>query len=179
VQASLNTDQSVDIVETQKVFFSAGRHSSLSWNLGPPEAGSLERLEVREGDTQYLVAADSASPPAGGRYARVSQRGQRVLTLAFPDIAAPAQRTFVVRYRLTRALAATGDVRRFAQSVLDADRSQPVWKSTMEIHLPGQVDATAAQLASTGVPARSAGRPEWCVTHSGNWLATPHGSSRG
>lgn len=156
VQATLNTDQSVDVVQSQRVFLSAGRHSTLSWNLGSANSSSLDALQVSEGDTKYLVVPDGAAPPAATRFAQLSQRnGQRVLNLFFPETAAPALRTFVIRYTLVNALAATGDLRQFAQNLLDADHSQPIWRSTAAIRLPGQVDASSVQLASDGVAARS------------------------
>jgi hypothetical protein len=155
VQASLNADQSVDIVQNLRVFFSAGRHTSLSWNLGPVSDSTPNHLQVREGDMQYAMLSDSTNPTVS-RYAQLTQRdGQRVLTLSFPELVAPAQRTFGVSYQLIGALASTGDLRRFAQNVLDRNRAQPVWRSTVEIRLPSEIDTTSAKLASSGAAAHS------------------------
>jgi hypothetical protein len=155
-QATLNTDQSVDVVQTQGVFFSAGRYSNLTWNLGSSDSGSLDGLKVSEGDTGYQVVPDGVAPPAAGRFAQLTERdGQRIVNLSFPETAAPALRTFVLRYRLVNALALNGDLQQFAQDLLATDHSQPIWRSTAQIHLPDQIAGTSVQLASSGVAAHS------------------------
>src|SRR6185437_13787183 len=84
VQATLNADRSVDVVETLRVFVSAGRYTSLSWNLGPQSGIPPTNLTVREGDTQYPLVSTGVAPTAS-RYAQMAEPdGQRALTLTFP-----------------------------------------------------------------------------------------------
>jgi tRNA A-37 threonylcarbamoyl transferase component Bud32 len=158
IQASVNPDQSVDIVQTQRVLLSAGHQSNISWNLGPVDDSSLDGLAVREGDTQYSVLSDGAAAPAAGPYAQLIQRdGQRILTWSFSDTSAPALRTFVVNYRLTNVLQAADGLQHFSDSILDTNHAEPVWRTTIEVHLPDQVDASAVQLASSGLSAVQSG----------------------
>jgi tRNA A-37 threonylcarbamoyl transferase component Bud32 len=151
VRATLNADQSVSVAETYRVFFSAGRHSTLSWNLGPASAGQVDQLQVSPAIADDSLTA--GAPPVTGATAQLSDTPSgRLLTWTFPEVSGPTKRTFVARYRLTGV--ASGDPNTiFQQLVAASDRSEPVWNTTVEVHLPVGVDASGIELNSSGADA--------------------------
>ncbi|HET6316873.1 MAG TPA: hypothetical protein VFG86_10460, partial [Chloroflexota bacterium] len=148
VDAMVNADRSVSIAETYRVFFSSGHHSSLSWNLGPAAAGSIEDVRLFQGNVEYPLVAQGRNVP----YAQLSDGPTgRVVTWTFPEVAGPAERTFTIRYRVK----GPGDgFAVFHKLVAAADRSAPIWNTSVEVHLPAEVDATKLDLGWTGADAR-------------------------
>lgn len=152
LQATVNPDRSVSVAETYRVFFSAGQHSTLSWNLGPAAAGSqLDQLQVSPAVDDSLPG--STSPPGGTQAQIVDSASGRVLTWSFPEVTGPTKRTFVLHYRLSGA--STDADTLFQQLVAGADRSEPVWSTTVSVHLPSDVDASDVKLDATGGDAHS------------------------
>ncbi|MBV9357242.1 MAG: serine/threonine protein kinase, partial [Chloroflexi bacterium] len=150
VQASINADGSVDVTQTHNVFFSAGHHSSLSWNLGPSDGASIDDVQVSDSGLQYQLVAPGAAHTSA-RYAQlVDVGGQRILTWNFPDLAAPAERKFGVRYRLGPRPGTSPSVL-FQQSIIPADHTQPIWSATVQVQLPAGADTSAVRASSTGV----------------------------
>jgi hypothetical protein len=153
VQAAINADRSVDVTQTHNVFFSSGRHTSLSWNLGASTT-SIEGVQVSDNGLQYQVVAPGAGH-SSTRYAELSDvGGQHILTWNFPEVSAPIQRSFVVRYRLAPPSDTTSSPL-FQQSIVPSDHIQPIWSATVQIHLPAGLDSGTVQVSSTGVDARS------------------------
>ena len=148
VQASLNPDRSVSVAETYRVFFSAGHHTSVSWKLGPSTAGALQDLQISQGAIESPFLSPNA-PPASSLHAQISDGpSSRVLTMTFPDLTGPTERIFLVRYRLN-APAPGDDSTLFQQTVAAADRTEPVWNTTVEVHLPPDLDSSTIALKST------------------------------
>jgi hypothetical protein len=154
VQAAIHPDGSVDITQTHNLFFSSGHHSSLSWNLGPSSSTAIDNLQVADSGFLYQVVAPGA-PHTTSRYAQLAEvGGQQRLTWNFPEISAPAQRTFVVRYRMEPTPGTNPSVL-FQQSIVGSDHQEPIWSATVQVHLPTGVDTNTIQLSSSGVEARS------------------------
>ncbi len=149
VQGTVNADQSVDLVETHRVFFSSGRHSSLTWNLGAEPADSITAIEVWEGATRFPLVTDAAPPSTPS--ARTWQQGnKRVVGWSFAEIAAPAVRTYTIHYRLAAPDAPT----LFRQMVVGSQRVEPVWRATVHVRVP-QVPDNELDLRATGSAAQS------------------------
>ena len=148
VKVTVNPDETVDVVETHRVLFTYGVHSSLTWSepLGS-EAGELTDVEVWEGGVRYALGSEGVDAP---RSAHVwEEGGQQRVGLSFPDVVSPAERVYTVRYRLKGALRLVASLR-FERPVLLASRAEPVWRVTVEVRLPAEFERSAVRLSSRG-----------------------------
>jgi tRNA A-37 threonylcarbamoyl transferase component Bud32 len=153
VNASVNSDNSVDVVETHRVTFTSGSHDHLAVKIGAP-AGSLSQLSVAEGDQQYAIDPTSPEP---ARYARSWQEGGDTwIGWWFPAVDSPAQRTYTIAYRIA------GAVRPSAQSgqtvswhVAPPDPDEPIWMATLAVKLPDDVDSDTIHMTVDGAPAQT------------------------
>jgi serine/threonine-protein kinase len=172
VRATVNSDNSVDVVETHHVVFTSGRHDRLAVMAGAPAAG-LGQLGVADGELAYTVYAGDAAigVPAPPRYARSWQIGNQYwVGWWFPAVTSPADRTYVISYRLTGAVQTTADARRALRwRVAPPDPLEPIWLATVQVRLPAPVDAAAVRLAVDGVTGQSRmldGQTAWFAASS-------------
>jgi hypothetical protein len=158
VRATVNSDNSVDVVETHHVVFTSGRHDHLAVMAGAPAAG-LGQVGVADGDLAYTVYAGDAAigVPAPPRYARSWQTGSQYwVGWWFPAVTSPADRTYVISYRLTGAVQPMADARRALRwRVAPPDPLEPIWLATVQVRLPVGIDPTAVRLGVDGVSGQS------------------------
>jgi len=147
VKAVLHSDNSADVVETHHLLVTSGSYDHLSWS----ENGSLQRAEVS--DDGVTVPLDPARSVA--HYARLWTDGeQQLLGLWFPPVAGPSTRTFTASYHLPDAVQPSGQGGRFEREVLGPARTGPVWRTTVEVSLPGAPASDPITLATSGTTAR-------------------------
>jgi tRNA A-37 threonylcarbamoyl transferase component Bud32 len=154
IQASLNSDRTVDVVETQRVQFNVGRHKSLSWNMGDMGA-AMSNLEVWEGDSAFPVVANGS---LGEHYAQTwDNGGERWVSWSFPELSGPAVRTYTLKYRLAAGSASPDAATLFKQIVAAPERREPVWRTTVQVHVPDELAQTDLGL-NASVAAAQTGR---------------------
>jgi hypothetical protein len=173
VSATVNSDNSVDVVETHRVTFTSGAQDHVAVRLGAPTT-NLSRLSVSEGDVQYAV---DPSGPLPARYARSWQEGgQTWVGWWFPAVGSPAQRTYTIAYRISGAVRDTPDSGHAIDwRVLPADPDQPIWMATLALKLPDDVPSDTVHLQADGAPVQSGvldGRSAW-FTAASALAATP------
>jgi serine/threonine-protein kinase len=153
VSATVNPDNSVDVVETHRVTFTSGVHDHLAVKIGAP-AADLSRLRVTEGGVQYAIDPPEPQPP---NYARAWQEGaDSWVGWWFPSVDSPAQRTYTIAYRLNGAVHVNQQAgRSMGWRVLPPDPLEPIWMATLEMRLPGDVQSDTIHLQSTGAPVQS------------------------
>jgi serine/threonine-protein kinase len=165
VRATVNADDSVDVVETHRIVFTAGQHDHLAVKVGAP-AADLDHLSVTEGNLVYAIEPPAPEP---ARYARSWEVGDQYwVGWWFPDVVSPSERTYIVSYRLNHAVRSTPDARRaLAWRLAAPDALEPIWLATVQVRLPTSIDPGAVRLTVDGVPARSellAGQTAWFAT---------------
>ena len=162
VQATVNRDFTVDIVESHRVLFTAGSHYHLTWDEGDAsETGELRNVEVWEGSTRY-VAADT-DPTAPYRYRYSDVEGQQRVEWWFPAVESPAERTFTIRYRLEGAVQPASSWR-LERTIVAAGGAQPVWRTTAEVILPEGLELEEADTGARGMTYRNGvlgGKTAW------------------
>jgi hypothetical protein len=88
----------------------------------------------------------------------------------FPAVTSPADRTYVISYRLTGAVQTSADARRALRwRVAPPDPLEPIWLATVQVRLPVAVDAAAVRLAVDGVTGQSRmldGQTAWFAASS-------------
>ncbi len=92
VQATVNADRSTTVVETFRVFFSAGQHTSLAWDLGVPPGATVQGLQVSQVQSSAggtPTSPTAASPVAGGVPVAAQLRDGRSVTWTFPSVSGP------------------------------------------------------------------------------------------
>ncbi|MGI9148091.1 MAG: protein kinase domain-containing protein [Chloroflexota bacterium] len=144
LQATVNEDLSSDVVETQRVLFSAGEHQSLAWDFGVPDSIRLSSVEVLS-DSEVTAAKDVRVNRVGGR--------QRV-TWSIPTLVGPAERTYTIKYHLTPGAGADGPSV-FEHTVASPERGEPIWQATVEVRLPASLSQQSLDLVSGGLAART------------------------
>lgn len=154
VKVTVNKDGSASVVETHHVLYTYGSHDHLEWQ----ENGHLADLKVSEDGEAYPVNPP-VDPP---RMAEILTRdGQQWLELWFPAVTGPAERTYVVSYRLDDAIQSGPTGKRFERQILTTGREGPTWRTTVEVTLPTM---NGAQLSSPGFATQNGivdGRTAW------------------
>ncbi|HEX5417602.1 MAG TPA: endo-1,3-alpha-glucanase family glycosylhydrolase, partial [Chloroflexota bacterium] len=148
---TLHPDGSADVVETQRVTFTAGSFSHLDWDLPTAAGESVTNVQLREGDLVY--AFDPAGPASRSAHL-IAEGNDPRLAWSFPTIESPAERTYTITYHLTGATHHSNADTIFERQVVSPRESGPVWRTTVEIELPASVPANAVRLDSTGAPTR-------------------------
>jgi serine/threonine-protein kinase len=153
VSATVNPDNSVDVVETHRVTFTSGVHDHLAVKIGAP-AAAVSQLNVTEGDVHYAVDPAAPLPP---NYARAWQEGaDSWVGWWFPPVDSPAERTYTIAYRLNGAVRGSPQTGRAVDwRVVPPDPLQPIWMATLEMRLPGDVQSDTIHLQSAGAPVQS------------------------
>jgi serine/threonine-protein kinase len=167
VSATVNPDNSVDVVETHRVTFTSGVHDHLAVKIGAP-AGNVSQLRVTEGGVLYAIDPAAPQPP---NYAHDWQEGaDSWVGWWFPQVDSPAQRTYTIAYRLNDAVHVNQQAgRSMGWRVLPPDPLEPIWLATVEMRLPGDVQSDTVHLQSTGGPAQSGllgGQAAWFTAAS-------------
>ncbi|MBV9325402.1 MAG: serine/threonine protein kinase [Chloroflexi bacterium] len=152
VSATLNPDNSVDVVETHRVLFTAGSHDHVLARVGAP-AGDLTNLKVSEGGVTF--ATDPATPEP--RYATSWEDDEQYwVEWFFPSVDSPSEHTYTVAYHLNNAVMVTPDSRKALDwQVVPPDPLQPIWLATVQLDVGGDVQPDSVHLQASGDPVQS------------------------
>lgn len=145
---TINTDGSVNVVETWVVDFQGGPFRFAFRTIPFNRITSLVFDGVSENGKPY-TRADTEQP---GTYSGESARGERTITWFFPPTT-NATRTFELRYTMTDALRIYDGGDQFWWKFIEADRAYPIQSSTVTVHLPGEfpTDQILAATYTNGV----------------------------
>jgi len=154
-QVTLHPDGSADVVDTQRVLFTAGLHNSLSWQIPLGAGERVEAVSLREGDVVYPVNPATDLGTGASRVARVTTSAAALnVEWSFPPVESPAERTYTIQYHLLGALRPISGGTELRRQVVAPRASGPVWRATVEVHLPTVAPTDPVSLSSSGVSAR-------------------------
>ena len=152
VSATLNPDNSVDVVETHRVLFTAGSHDHVTAQVGAP-AGDLTNLKVSEGGVAFVTDPTAPQP----RYATSWEDDEQYwVEWFFPAVDSPSEHTYTVAYHLNNAVKLTQESRRGIDwKVVPPDPLQPIWLATVQVNVGGDVQPEGIRLQASGAPVQS------------------------
>ncbi len=153
VSATLNPDNSVDVVETHRVLFTAGSHDHVLARVGAP-AGDLTNLRVSEGDVTFATDPPTPQP----RYATSWEEDNLYwVEWFFPTVDSPSVHTYTVAYHLNNAVSLTPDAlrRTLDWQVVPPDPQEPIWLATVQMNVGGGIQPDSVHVQATGAPAQS------------------------
>ena len=157
-QVTLNRDGSADVVDTERVLFTAGVFTNLNWQIPAEPGEQIEGVTLREGDQVYPFDSNStlvSDVPRSARLAALaSDPSDPLLSWSFPPIESPAERTYTISYHIVGALHPVAGGQEFRRQVVAPRVSGPVWRATVDIHLPTGVGSGAVALQSIGAATR-------------------------
>ncbi|HEY1291828.1 MAG TPA: protein kinase [Chloroflexota bacterium] len=152
VSATLNPDNSVDVVETHRVLFTAGSHDHVLARVGAP-AGDLSNLRVAEGDVAFAIDPSTPQPRSAKSW---EDGGQYWVEWFFPAVESPSEHTYTVAYHLDNAVKRGPDFRnRINWEVVPPDPLEPIWLATVQLNVGGGVQPDSIRLQASGVPVQS------------------------
>ena len=166
VKMNVQADDTISVVEAHRLQYTNGAHDRVVRDFGSGErAGNISGLVVREGLASFPAGQDAGSD----RWFQLrATDGRQWLEWRFPAVDSPAERTYLASYSLAGAVHREAGVSRLERAVLTANRTEPVWRVTVEIRLPADVDVRKLIPESDGSPGRSGildDRTVWYEAH--------------
>ncbi len=131
VDINVNTDGSLDVVETQAITFTSGTFQRGFRSIDGSKLSDITDVTVADENGPY----QESSSGAPGTFS-VDQQGQNTVINWYFDPTADATRTFTVGYRVEGGLRYYKDGDQLWWQAVYGDRQFPVNKSVVTVHLP-------------------------------------------